>query len=86
VSMIKCFNGTTSALDTVMKPTNAYTHLIVSNIILVGWCTVVSIATGYGLDGLGDQILVEARYSNLSRPAPGHTQPPVQWVPSLSWG
>jgi hypothetical protein len=32
--MIKCFNGTTSTLDTVMKPTNAYKHLRVSNIIL----------------------------------------------------
>jgi hypothetical protein len=32
--MIKCFNGTTSVLDTVMKPTNAYKHLRVCNIIL----------------------------------------------------
>jgi len=32
--MIKYFNGTTSALDTVMKPTNTYKHLRVSYIIL----------------------------------------------------
>jgi hypothetical protein len=47
----------------------------------------VGIATGYGLDGLE----IESRWGGeiflyLFRPALRPTQPPVQWVPGLSWG
>jgi len=35
---------------------------------------------GLGSNPGGDEIF------HQSRPALGHTQPPVQWVPGLSWG
>jgi len=53
-------------------------------IYIYGPSSSVGIATDYGLDGPGlhpggDEIFRQ------SRPAMGPTQPPVQWVPDLSW-
>jgi len=45
----------------------------------------VGIATDYGLDGPGSNHGGDEIF-RLSRPAVGTTQPPVKWVPSLSWG
>jgi hypothetical protein len=44
----------------------------------------VGIATGYGLDGPGIEFRLGRHFPHLSRPALGPTQPPAQWVPSLS--
>jgi hypothetical protein len=48
--------------------------------------SVVGIATGYGLDGPGIESRWGRDFSHLSRPTLEPTQPPVQWLPGLSWG
>jgi hypothetical protein len=48
--------------------------------------SVVGIATGYGLDGLGIESWWRWNFPHLSRLALGTTQPPVQWVPGPSQG
>ena len=52
----------------------------------VGPCSVVGIATGYGLDSPGIESLWRRDFPHLSRPALGPIYLPVQWVPGLSGG
>ena len=47
---------------------------------------VCGLVTGYGLDGPGIESRWRRDFLRLSRLAPGPTQPPVQWVSSLSRG
>jgi len=52
----------------------------------VGPGSVVSIATGYGLDGPGIECQWRRDFPHLSRPTLGPTQLPVQSVPGLFRG
>ena len=51
-----------------------------------GLGSIVSIVTGYGLDGLEMEFQWGRDFLHLSKPALDPTQPPVQWVLGLSWG
>jgi len=48
--------------------------------------SIVSMATGYGLDGPGIESQWGRDFLHLSELALGPTQPPVQWVLGLSGG
>jgi len=47
-------------------------------------CSLVGIATGYGLDGPGIESLWGRNFPHLSRTALGLIQPPAQWIPGFS--
>jgi len=42
--------------------------------------------TRYGVDGLGIKSWWGWDFPHLYRPAVRPTQPPIQWVPGLTWG
>jgi len=72
-------NKTVDRASPCLNPYKVY------NIIIYGPGSSVGIATGYGLDGLGSNPSGDKIFFP-SRPALGPNQPPVQWVPGLSWG
>jgi hypothetical protein len=78
---VKDINGQDVSLE-------KYRYVIIycSHVCMYGLGSSVSIATGYGLDGPGIESWWGRDFSHTSRPALGHTQPPVQWVLGLSRG
>ena len=62
-----------------------YVTTVYIHIYICGHGTSVRIATDYGLEGPGSNPGGDEIYRQF-RPALGPTQPPVKWVPGLSWG
>ena len=48
--------------------------------------SVIGTGTRYGLDGPGIESRWGRDFPHPARSALGPAQPPVQWVPGLSWG
>ena len=71
---------------TLTKYAVARPRILKSTYLFSGPGSVVGIATSYGLDGPKIESPWGRDFPHLSRPALGPTQPPVQWVPGLSWG
>ena len=75
-----CFGRPTVIMPSLHDPAQGDTQceLYFCYIHVSGPCSVVSTATGYGLDGPGIESRWQRDFLHLSRPALGPTQPPVQ--------
>jgi hypothetical protein len=63
-----------------------YVCMYIYRLYICGPGNSVGIATDYGLDDPGIESRWRRDFSHTSRPALGHTQPTVQWVPGFSGG
>jgi len=76
------YTNTLKEREALMSVEYKENRLKTRHISLTQWISgpgsVVSIGTGYGLDGLGIESRKRQDFPHLSRPALGPTQPPVQ--------
>jgi hypothetical protein len=84
--MLKFMNvrntGNLSFCDVVQgKRCNCYLYLLGCG----NWDSVVGIVTRYGVDGPGIESQWRRDFLHLSRLPLGPTQPPIEWIPGLSW-
>ena len=78
--------GTFTPCNNILFPPPHLIYLLYCLIRNVGQDSSVGIATCYGLGGLGIESQCGRDLLHPSGPALGPTQPPIQWVPSLSRG